>query len=247
MKILSIGNSFSQDAQRYLYLLARNAGISLRAVNLFIGGCPLSRHYRNMLTGEDAYNLEVNGEYSGFRVSLDRALLTEDWDVVTIQQASHFSPKPETYAPYLPSLAEHIRRCAPRAKLLFHKTWAYEAGSDRLCNMMGYQTPDEMLSAITNAVESEAAPLCDGIIPAGDAMLAAANAGIRIHRDTFHASLGAGRLLLAELWLSLLSGKDLSDVPPPTLDGTDDPADVERVVKIARNVAAACPLGFTFS
>ena len=247
MKILSIGNSFSQDAHRYLYLLAKNAGIPVRAVNLFIGGCPLSRHYRNMLTGEDAYNLEVNGEYSGFRVSLDRALLTDDWDVVTIQQASHYSTMPETYAPYLPSLAEHIRRCVPRAKLLFHKTWAYEAGSDRLCNMMGYDTPDAMLAAITNAVETEAAPLVDGIIPSGDAMLAAANAGIRIHRDTFHASLGAGRLLLAELWLSLLSGRDLSAFPAPQLDGTDDPADVEKVIRIAHKIAEAFPLGFTFA
>ena len=39
MKILSIGNSFSQDAQRYLYRLAKKAGDTFKTVNLDIGGC----------------------------------------------------------------------------------------------------------------------------------------------------------------------------------------------------------------
>ncbi len=34
MKILSIGNSFSQDAQRYLHALAKVEGVDLKTVNL---------------------------------------------------------------------------------------------------------------------------------------------------------------------------------------------------------------------
>ena len=49
MKILSIGNGFSQDAQKYLHALARHNGVRAKAVNLYIGGCSLRTHYLNML------------------------------------------------------------------------------------------------------------------------------------------------------------------------------------------------------
>lgn len=44
LKILAIGNSFSEDATRYLHQLANAAGIDTKIVNLYIGGCPLERH-----------------------------------------------------------------------------------------------------------------------------------------------------------------------------------------------------------
>lgn len=46
--VLSIGNSFSQDAQRYLHDLAESKGVDLETVNLMIGGCSLERHFRNL-------------------------------------------------------------------------------------------------------------------------------------------------------------------------------------------------------
>jgi hypothetical protein len=49
MNILTIGNSFSQDATRYIHQLATNQGVSgLYVANLYIGGCPLSLHFSNM-------------------------------------------------------------------------------------------------------------------------------------------------------------------------------------------------------
>ncbi len=78
MNILSIGNSFSQDAHRYLHRIAKADGYILNTFNLYIGGCPLSLHYRNMLSEERAYMLEMNGESTGFKVSLKDALLNRD-------------------------------------------------------------------------------------------------------------------------------------------------------------------------
>ena len=52
LKILSIGNSFSDDAQRYLYQIARAGHQEMKVVNAYIGGCSLHRHYTNMLSGE---------------------------------------------------------------------------------------------------------------------------------------------------------------------------------------------------
>ena len=60
MNILAIGNSFSEDATRYLHNIARADGERINVVNLYIGGCTLDRHYRNMLSGARAYELQCN-------------------------------------------------------------------------------------------------------------------------------------------------------------------------------------------
>ena len=57
MNILSIGNSFSKDAQRYLHQIAKADGVAIHSVNLYIGGCPLSKHYRNMHSEKQEYLL----------------------------------------------------------------------------------------------------------------------------------------------------------------------------------------------
>ena len=101
MKILSIGNSFSQDAQRYLHRLAKQDGENLTTVNLYIAGCDLRRHYLNILEDSVAYELQCNGESSGVRVSIKQALIGDEWDVITLQQASHLSGKSQTYSPYI--------------------------------------------------------------------------------------------------------------------------------------------------
>ena len=41
MKVLAIGNSFSQDATRYLHQIAKANQFDLKVVNLYIGGCSL--------------------------------------------------------------------------------------------------------------------------------------------------------------------------------------------------------------
>ena len=47
MRILSIGNSFSQDAHKWLNKLASDNGIELENVNLYIGGCSLETQWYN--------------------------------------------------------------------------------------------------------------------------------------------------------------------------------------------------------
>lgn len=213
MNILSIGNSFSQDAQRYLHQIARADGVKLTCVNLYIGGCPLSKHYRNMLSEKSEYSLEVNGISTGFRVSLKEALLNRDWDVITVQQVSQQSPDYDTYQPYLDGLVEYVRRLAPKAKIVIHQTWAYEQESKRLNEELGYSDYKQMLSDVTNAYQTAAQRIgADGIIPSGEVFDAMLESGIeKIHRDTFHASLGLGRYALGLIWYRVLTGNDVTN------------------------------------
>ena len=212
MKILSIGNSFSKDAQRYLHRLAKKEGVELKTVNLCIGGCPLRRHYLNMLDDKAEYAFEFNGENTGIQVSLRQALASDSWDVVTLQQASPVSGQFETYTPYIEALADYVRKYCPHTKIWIHGTWAYEEGSDRLRALGRYEHSSDMLSAICDAYEKAARVIgAEGIIPCGRAMMRATELGIeKIHRDTYHAAFGVGRYLLALCWFKTLTGKDIS-------------------------------------
>ena len=232
MKILAIGNSFSEDATRYLHAVAKADKEELTVVNLCIGGCQLDRHYRNMLSGYRAYELQFNGEKTGFFVSLEEALLNREWDVVTLQQASHKSFCEDSYKPYITELSAYVRKYAPNAKIYIHQTWAYEAGSARLLNVAGYETPEQMLSDVIKAYDAAAKEIhADGIIRSGELFARLLDNGIeRIHRDTFHASLPLGRYALALLWYGTLCKKAVSDVDFAKLEERIS-VEEERIVK----------------
>ena len=232
MRILAIGNSFSQDATRYLHQIARADGIRLDVANLYIGGCSLERHHRNMLSGEKAYELQYNGQPTGFSVSLKEALLNRAWDVVTLQQASHYSFEANSYNPYTERLADYVRKCVPKAHILIHQTWAYEDGSERLFKVAGYEKAENMFADLRDAYNK----MCNvagakGIIPSGEMFMSLSRGGIeKVHRDTFHASLGLGRYALALLWYRMICGKQVSE---NSFNDFDEPVNEEerRIVK----------------
>ena len=211
MKILAIGNSFSQDATRYLQEIAASAGEDLFVRNLYIGGCSLRTHYLNILSNEADYSFEFNGKNTGIKVSVDQALASDNWDVITLQQVSTSSAKYETYTPYLEYIYNHVKKYCPKAKVYLHQTWAYEQGSDMLKNN-GYLSANDMFEDIKRSYAMAAQAInADGIIPSGQAMFNATQMGIdKVHRDTFHASLGVGRYMLALTWYKALTGNDIT-------------------------------------
>ncbi len=240
MKVLSIGNSFSGNAQRYLHRLAKHNGVNMRTVNLFIGGCSLQTHYWNMLDDRDDYAYVFNGEYTGLKVSIRQALRSDSWDVVTLQQASPYSPKFATYSPYIEELAAYVRKYCPHAKIILHETWAYAEGSERLINGMHFEKAEDMLSAIRESYKKAAELIsADGIIPCGEAMLAAEKAGLCMHEDTAHASNGVGCYLLGLTWLKYLTGADISN---DTFNEFDVPvSEEERAIAIRAVNEAVIP------
>ncbi len=228
INVLSIGNSFSQDAQRYIHQLARKEGVSIQTVNLYIGGCPLEVHYRNMMGDKRAYGLEINGNSgTGFSMSIKEALLARNWDYITIQQASHYSYQEDSYEPYLTELSKYIRLMCPKAKLLIHQTWGYESYSDKAINN-GFQTYDEMFAQVKRCYDQAAKAIqADGIIPSGAAFAHALQNGIpKIHRDTYHATFGLGRLILAMLWYAYFTGNDIDKI---SFNDLDEPITTEEL------------------
>ena len=208
MNVLCIGNSFSRNSSKYLHAISSD----ITVVNLYIGGCSLERHFRNMHTGDKAYELQVNGVNTGFFVSLDEALLNRAWDVITFQQASHFSVKFDTFEPYLSELSDYVRTLCPKAKQVIHETWAYEDGSDRLTNFMGYKTHAEMYADIEAAYEKAALSIdADMKISSGKLFSCLVEKGLSVHIDTFHAN-PVGEYALGLLWYKTLTGKSAAEI-----------------------------------
>ena len=228
MNVLTIGNSFSQDATRYLHGAAAAGGCNMAVVNIEIGGCPLSKHYRNMKGDLKAYSLECDGIVTGFSVSLKEALVNRDWDVISLQQVSHLSPKYETYQPYIGELAAYIREYQPQARIAIHETWAYKEGSERLLYVARYEKRADMYRDLHAAYSKAAEDIkADIIIPCGTLFEKITAAGVReVHRDTFHASLGAGRYALALTWYHVLTGKSVKDID---FGAFDEPVSDEEI------------------
>ena len=214
MKVLSIGNSFSQDAQKYLHNIALADGYQLDCVNLMIGGCSLERHYNNMISDAKEYSFELNGVAIGRMVSLSEALSEDKYDVVTVQQVSQLSGRPQSYIPYVTALAEYVRKMQPEAKLYFHRTWSYEWGYDSSKFVPYSSDQEEMYRRICDATLMASKLVNAELIPSGDAIqrLRALPefdyraGGMSLCRDGFHMSLDYGRFAVGVVWYHTLTG-----------------------------------------
>lgn len=237
MKILSIGNSFSDDAQHYLHSLAKHDGVQIKTVNLYIGGCTLRTHYLNMLDDAQRYPFWFNGEATGLSVSIRQALISDDWDIITLQQASHQSFDYATYTPYLEELAKYVKKYCPHAKLYIHETWGYENGSKRL-ESVRYESMSAMFADVKTSYQKAVQAIsADGVLPSGTALMTAAENGlVHTHRDGLHLSYGAGRYLAALTWYKTLTGNDITN---NDFNDFDEPvSDEERKIVIAAVQAA---------
>ena len=237
MNVLAIGNSFSQDATRYLHRIARADGAQLNVVNLYIGGCQLERHFRNMMADARAYSLEYNGEQTQFKVSIKEALLNRSWDVVTLQQASGKSSKKDTYFPYITRLADYVKELCPKAKLVIHQTWFYETGCLKMENT-AFADSHEMLEAVVKTYGEVAKELpSDGIIPSGELLGWLMDRGVeKLHRDGYHLTKGLGRYAAGLLWYRMLTG---ADVAGNTFCDFDEPVE-EAHVQLAKEFVNTC-------
>lgn len=218
-KILAIGNSFSQDATRYLQEIAASAGEELLVRNLYIGGCSLALHAENVRTNAAAYQYEEETRKLCM-ISIPDALKAEDWDFVTIQQASHDSGMPETYDPHMSFLIDTIKEALPNAKIAFHRTWAYEINSGHNCFVRYNKSQLEMYGAIVAASTYFAAKHGIPVIRTGDFIQVLRgispfdykNGGTSLCRDGFHLSLDYGRFAAAVCWFKFFTGRSAEDI-----------------------------------
>ncbi len=241
LKILAIGNSFSQDSTTYLYDLAKSGGVELKVVNLYIGGCSLETHWNNKVENKKDYEYQLNGIFTGKYASILETLLEEEWDVVTMQQCSGFSGLMDTYRPYIKNLSNYIKEHVPKAKQLIHQTWAYEIDSGH--DHFNYYQKNQkiMYQKLIECYQTVADELSLDIIPFGEVIQELRtlppfdykNGGISLCRDGFHMNYIYGRYALAATWYEfVVKGNILNNkFKPPVIDGMEASEEVLQIIK----------------
>ena len=211
MKILSIGNSFSQDSTALLQLLTDK----ITARNLYIGGCSLDMHAANIENDAAKYELQENNKkMQNALVGVKEALISDKWDYITVQQVSGRSGVYESFYPYLGELLDYVRKYSD-AEIVLHETWSYEIGSGHPDFAIYNSDREQMAQAIKETYEKVSAKENLRIIRVGEAVqnLRAKpsfdykNGGLSLTRDGFHLSLSYGRLLAASVWCKFFTGE----------------------------------------
>lgn len=181
VKVLTIGNSFANDAVSLLPQLAESGGKELILFRANLGGCSLERHARHLKAAiKNSDNREAwpykNDPVLGLGdkefVTLIEALSAQKWDFVTIQQVSNQSYKPESYEPHATEIIAAIRKHAPSAEILIHKTWAWREDNTAFKNPNGF-SQQVMFDRLSKAYADLAKRHNLRMIPSGDAMQAA--------------------------------------------------------------------------
>ncbi len=232
MKILSIGNSFSVDAQKYLHQIAKENGDDIFCGNTFIGGCSLETHYNNIVDDKADYEYYENGEFTGEMVSLKQALEKDDWDYVTVQQVSSFSGYADSFYPYITKVLEFVKQFKPNAKIIMHQTWSYENGSEH-GDFFRYDHDSDKMHEMIVSTYNEVAQKenIEIIFPCGEIvnelrhtdLFDYQNGGASLCRDTFHMDYVFGRYALSLTWYKVLTGKDVTKTTfMPNFDDSDE-------------------------
>lgn len=228
INLLAIGNSFSRNALFFLHDICSANDFDIKIYNLYIAGCSLERHWNNIENATELYELDEDGVYTGEQMDIKQAIMSRKWDIITLQQASRLSGILQSFFPYITDIVEFIRKHSA-AKLVLHKTWAYEAGF----TAPAFATYDydryKMHSAICAAFDEVSRVTGFPVIEAGNTIadlrelpeFNPAEGGRALSRDGFHLEDIYGRYAAALTWYKFLSKKDtLSQLYCP--DGSDE-------------------------
>ncbi len=170
VRLLTVGNSFSQNATRQLGNLTTNAGHVLIHQPIVVGGASMELHWGRAAAYEKDPQA-TNGLYG--KLSLKQHLIAQPWDFVTIQQASIKSHDVATYRPFAKQLHDYIKQHAPKAEVLMHQTWPYRVDDPRFSPTTPKAgepaTAADMYKMLTSAYTTIAKELGIRRLPVGDA------------------------------------------------------------------------------
>ena len=216
VRVLAIGNSFSQDAvEQYLWELANEAGVKMIIGNAYRGGQGFQSHWIDVTEANNTfeYRKVVDGRRSNTpRMALADIITDEPWQFVTFQQVSQESGLTATFEPYLSNLIQYTQGLLtnPDAIFGYHQTWAYSHDSTHggFANYGNRQ--DVMYDSICHAVQWAMAqhPELRFVVPSGTAIQNARTTylGDNMNRDGYHLDLKMGRYTAACAWLEVITG-----------------------------------------
>lgn len=213
LKILGIGNSFTEDAMEYLPLLCKDFSIN----NVILGqmtynGSSLEDHMNFIKMNQPIYTLKY-WDYlkEDWEIEYNKkasSILSKQWDIIVLQQVSYLSGNYQSIQPYLNQIIHLIQK--PDIVFVWHMTWAY-ASCFKDEKFSAYLfSPTFMQYKIietTNYIKESSIKL---IIPSGIIIeklrseKVINNPPLDLTRDGMHMDYGIGRYALAYTWYDIL-------------------------------------------
>lgn len=257
LRILAIGNSFSDDATQWLPDLLEAADIhNVILGRLYIGGCTLERHCKEFETKghEYVYLKSTANKWVTIKKYKEGSFMDglgdEAWDIVTLQQGSPKSGRWDSFDPWLGKLIEIVRQNCPNPKcsIVWHQTWAY-AGSYTNRNFGNYAYDqqlmyDSILACVRKLRKDYDIPV---VIPSGVTVQilrgTKMNTEKDLTRDGFHMDYKYGRYATACTWFETLIkptlGKSVKG-NPCTLKGTEQEMSSKEAKALQKAAIKAC-------
>lgn len=200
--ILTIGNSFAVNALHYLDEITESVpGCEIKISRANIGGASLKKHADLIAACKKDTTLKP---YRQGPATLEEILKRDKYDIITIQQVSSSSFRPEDYQPYADILIDFIKTYAPSSKIMIHQTWAYSPTCKRL---KGWGiTRDEMHAGLQKCYNGLAAHTNFDLLLSGNAFYRSFNEEPNIYLwrdDGFHANFN-GCYLAGCVWFGTL-------------------------------------------
>ena len=245
IRILFIGNSFSDDTTEYMPNILSNLGYqNVEIGNMFIGGCTIDTHYSNVVNNYNAYDFRYhNGKFwnkavTGLKQSIKYAVEYKDWDIISLQQASGSSGMPNTYNK-LDALATEVKKLTtnPRVKIVFNMTWAYRQDCQHPEFPNYGRNQMTMYNAIVNTVQTQVNYTA---LPCGTAIQNARTSFIGDNlnlSDGYHLNEYIGRYIAALTAVAKLLDDDLSNLTfrPENVSAAQMAVAVESAVNAVKN------------
>ena len=206
LRVLSLGNSFAEDTSQFIEGMMGAAGLDKSKFCYYFtfkSGATLAQYASNYVSGESYSCIDKTGSYSttpragtysmpNSSGSLKR-IVSQDWDLILLQQASTDAYDWTTYQPYLSRLISYIKRDCPKACIGFMLTWATTYTGTT--HAPSYSQRLEMNMNCAKKVLHEVG--IDFIVPVGTAIQNARNTSLEdsdhLLRDNRHLNTGVGR------------------------------------------------------
>ena len=247
IRVLSIGNSFSEDAvENYLYDLGQAEETNFIIGNMCIDGASLENHWNNANEDLGVYSyrkIGIAGEKTiNLNMKLSQVFSDEKWDYVVFQQDSKNSGVYDSYFPYLNNLLNYAKEKSinTNTKYGLHLTWAYAQAYTNESFEIYNRNQLEMYTAIVDAVNRVAqSENIDIVIPVGTAIQNARTSflGDNLNRDNLHLDKSIGRYTAACTWYEILTGKSV--VKNLYAPGNMTPIMIEIAQNAAHNAVSA--------
>lgn len=246
LKILTIGNSFSDDMTQYAWQIADSLGVKeIYLGNLYIGGCSLDTHAANAANNAPAYEYRVNTDGTWNTTPNYRmgdAIASQDWDFVSLQQASGSSGIESTYGK-LQELIDYVRKMLPadaHTQLVWHMTWAYQQSSTHAEFPKYDSNQQKMYQMIVQTVQNKILTndAFSAVIPNGTAVQNARTSvvGDALTRDGYHLTYDLGRYIAGLTFLQTLTGLSVEEIAfaPDGMSAEDKAIAIESAVNACK-------------